>query len=457
MNILIILEAFLAAFIGGVIFTIVGIIPGTDETATMAPLTLVLILLGLEPIVIYSWFVGIIVAMQISHTIPTSMAALPGSTMAVPMVRYSSLGKRLGIPHVMMKKMAAGSLIGSFIAVPVAVAFAFLLAPLGHIITPYIGLIFTIGAIIIAYMSEAKWAAVISLIPYSFLIQGFQKIAMESVGKNLFISIFMGITIGPMISELFNVMVPNMRKKQHRDKPTDIWLAPDDKQKYSFFPNPLKLITKKQKKEVFITSIISTGMFTFSPVGTTVLLGELVAGKNKELYTKITSTVATQDAVSNASYLGGIIISLLAFGIPISPVALGPGAPLFNAPPRFSVEPIHNLSNYLTVPDYILIGLLAVVGGALFAYPLAIKNARKWTELMFKKISHEALIGAFLGLIFMLAYYEAGLMGIVIALCIGLFGGILHNIFEIHTGVQFMAYYASGWVVASIMALASIL
>lgn len=195
MNILIILEAFIVAFLGGIVFTIVGIIPGTDETATMAPLTLVLVLLGLEPVVIYAWFIGIIVAMQISHTIPTSMAALPGSTMAVPMVRYSALGKRLGIPHIIMKKMAVGSLIGSFIAVPVAVAFAFLLAPLGHIITPYIGLIFTIGAVIIAYMSEAKWAAVISLIPYSFLIQGFQKIAMESVGKTLFISIFMGITI----------------------------------------------------------------------------------------------------------------------------------------------------------------------------------------------------------------------------------------------------------------------
>ena len=41
MNILIILEAFFVAFLGGIIFTIVGIIPGTDETATMAPLTLV--------------------------------------------------------------------------------------------------------------------------------------------------------------------------------------------------------------------------------------------------------------------------------------------------------------------------------------------------------------------------------------------------------------------------------
>ncbi len=52
-------------------------------------------------------------------------------------------------------------------------------------ITPYIGLIFTIGAVIIAYMSNAKWAAVISLIPYSFLIQGFQRLAVESVGENL--------------------------------------------------------------------------------------------------------------------------------------------------------------------------------------------------------------------------------------------------------------------------------
>ena len=75
---------------------------------------------------------------------------------------------------------------------------------------------------------------------------------------------------------------------------------------------------------------------------------------------------------------------------------------------------------------------------------------------MFKNISHEALIGAFLGLIFMLAYYEAGIVGIIIALCIGLFGGIMHNIFEIHTGVQFMAYYASAFIVNQLLAMAKI-
>jgi len=453
MTLWLIAGAFLAAFLGGIIYSIVGIIPGTDETATMAPVTLVLVLLKVHPIILFSWTIGIMVAMQITHTIPTSMAALPGSTMAVPMVYYSSLAKRLGIPHIAMRKMAAGSLIGSIIAVPFSVIFAYLLAPLGDKISPYIGLIFTIGAVIIAYMSNARWAAVICLIPYSFLIQGFQRLSTEAVGKNLFISIFMGITIGPMISELFNILVPKMRNKQKREKPNEIWLAPDSKKKLSLYPNPFKLLTRKQNKDVIAASVVSTASFTFSPVGTTVLLGELVAGRKKELYEKVTSTVGVQDAVSNATYIGGIIIPLLAFGLPLSPVALGPAAPLFNAPPVFTVSPINNLHNYLDVWHYIVFGFIGIFGGSLLAYPVSITKARSWTEKMFKGISHEALIGSFLGLIFMLAYYEAGFIGIIIALCIGLFGGILHNIFEIHTGVQFMAYYASAWIVSHLLAL----
>ncbi len=47
-------------------------------------------------------------------------------------------------------------------------------------------------------------------------------------------------------------------------------------------------------------------------------------------------------------------------------------------------------------------------------------------------------------------------MGIITALCVGLFGGILHNLFDIHTGVQFMAYYASGWIVTQLLAIGSI-
>ncbi|SDI36917.1 tripartite tricarboxylate transporter permease [Proteiniclasticum ruminis] len=450
------IQAFLAAFVGGILFSIIGIIPGTDETATMAPLTLILVLLGLHPVVLFSWFIGIIVAMQISHTIPTAMAALPGSTMAVPMVLNSSIAKRMGIPHIAMKKMAAGSLIGSIIAVPVSILAALVLSPIGDLVQPYIGLIFTLGAMFIAYMSKAKWGAVVALLPFAFLIQGFQRISMEAVGKNLFISIFMGITIGPMISELFNVLVPSLRERQMRDKENDIFLAPEPKGKHSLFPNPFKIFSKKGNRDIAVTSAISATTFTFSPVGMTVLLGELFGGKRKELYDRVTTSLGIQDAVSNATYIGELIIPLLAFGIPLSPVALGPAAALFNAPPVFTIDPINNLHSFLTTWDYLLYGAIGVIGGAMIAYPMAIRKARSWTEMMFRKISHEALIGAFMGLIFMLAFYEAGVFGVFVALFIGFFGGILHNIFGIHTGVQFMAYYASAWIVTNLITFSSL-
>ncbi|HHV79535.1 MAG TPA: tripartite tricarboxylate transporter permease [Firmicutes bacterium] len=448
-----ILLSFVAAIVGGVIFTIIGIVPGTDETATMVPLTLVLVLLGASPVVIFSWFIGIATAMQISHTIPTAMAALPGSTMAVPMVFGCSIAKRLGAPHMAMRKMAAGSLIGSIIAIPVATAFGIALAPFGKQIAPYAPFLFTVGAVILALMSKAKWGAVLAIIPYSFLIQGLQKVAQASVNKTLFISIFMGITVGPMVAEVFNTTIPKIRAKQMRHSMNEVWLAPEI-QKYSgLFPNPFKILTKKQNIFVSIASALSACTFTFSPAGMTVLLGEIFGARCKEVYDRSTTTIAVMDAVSNATYLGEVIVPLLAFGLPLSPMGLGPAAPLFNAPPRFTVNPIHNLHNYLAPWQYIVFGYIGMIGGALIAYPVAIKYARKGTELLFKLVSHEALIGSFVGLIIMLAYYEAGIVGVAVALTIALFGGILHNYFDIHTGVQFMGYYASGWIVSQILRL----
>ena len=40
---------------------------------------------------------------------------------------------------------------------------------------------------------------------------------------------------------------------------------------------------------------------------------------------------------------------------------------------------------------------------------------------------------------------------------VGIFGGFLNNYFGIHTGVQFMAYYASSWIVTNIIAVCGIL
>ena len=452
------IQAILLAVLGGIIFTIIGIVPGTDETATMAPLTLILVLLGFQPPVLFAWYMAIIAAMQIAHVIPTAMAALPGSTMNVPMVYNCSLAKRMGIPHVAIRKMAAGSLIGQLIAFPIAILFALALAPVGQLITPYVGLVFTIGTVVVAYMSRAKWGAIAAIIPFAFLIQGFQRLAVESVGKTLFISIFMGITIGPMIAEIFNVMIPSQRSKQMKDKPNEIWLAPEQNlRSKSIFPNPFKILTKRQNVKTLINSAISTCTFTMSPVGMTVMLGELSVKKKPELYDKVTTTLAVQESVTNATYTGGLIIPLIAFlGLPLSAIAVGPAAPLFNAPPVFTVDPLHNLGSLMTLPNYIIFGIIGIIGGVIISYPVSIKKARSWTLILFKKIGHEALIGAFVGLICLLAFHEAGFMGIIVALSLGLIGGFLHTHFGIHTGVQFMAYYASGWIVTNLFLLAKI-
>ncbi|WP_396147412.1 hypothetical protein, partial [Anaerospora sp.] len=43
-----------AALAGGIIFSGIGLISGTDETATIAPLTLLVILLGFPPVAVFA-------------------------------------------------------------------------------------------------------------------------------------------------------------------------------------------------------------------------------------------------------------------------------------------------------------------------------------------------------------------------------------------------------------------
>lgn len=129
-----ILTAFLFALLAAFLFSFLGIIPGTDETATLAPLTLVVVLWGIHPTAILSWFLADAVAMQITHTIPTAIAAISGSTMAAPFIEHCAVLKRLGLPHIAIKKMAAASILGSLVALPVALLVAGLLTPLGDMV-----------------------------------------------------------------------------------------------------------------------------------------------------------------------------------------------------------------------------------------------------------------------------------------------------------------------------------
>lgn len=439
------------ALLGSVVFSLIGLISGTDETATVAPLTLLVVLLGVPPVGIFSWFIAAAVSKHMTHAIPTALMGIPGDTMAVPMLRDAGILRQLGVPHIALRKMISGGVLAAFIALPVAVGFASLLAPFGDIVKTWAPVIFTIAALIIAYTSSGRWGSVFALLPFAFFVQALNKMAIAGVGHGLFISFFLGIAIGPLFADLLTVLSPISRKTLTEDKPREFWLAPELKMWQGYFPNPFKVLSPMQIKYTVISAFISSLTFTFSPVGMTVMVGEAISSKVKGLYQRCTTALAAMNGVTEATYIAEAVIPLLAFGIPLSPVALGPAAPLFNAPPVFqSTAPIHNLHTLMSASDFLIYGFIGIVFAALVAYPFSMNYARRASSWVLRKVSQEAIISMFSGLIVVLSYSEGGFVGVGIAVTIALFGGILNRYFGIHTGVQFMAYYASGWMVSKV-------
>lgn len=56
MTIQLVLEMIAAAVLAAGFYTIIGVAPGTDETAVLAPVTLALVLLGVPPVVVLAFF-----------------------------------------------------------------------------------------------------------------------------------------------------------------------------------------------------------------------------------------------------------------------------------------------------------------------------------------------------------------------------------------------------------------
>ncbi len=439
-----------AALAGGIIFSGIGLISGTDETATIAPLTLLVILLGFPPVAVFAWFIAAAVSKHMTHAIPTALMGVPGDTMAVPMLQDASILRRLGVPHIALRKMISGGIIAAFVALPISVGFATLLAPFAEAVKSWAPIIFTIAAVIIAYTSGGKWASVFVLIPFAFLIQGLNKMAIAALGKGVFISIFLGIAIGPMFADLVTLLSPISRHLLTRSQPREFWLAPELKSWKGYFPNPLAILSGEQKMYTAAAATVSALTFTFSPVGMTVMVGEIISSRVKSLYQRLTTSLAAMNGVTEATYIAETVIPLMAFGIPLSPMALGPAAPLFNAPPVFTSQPIHNLHNLMVPYQYLLYGFIGIIVASLVAYPFSMNYARKASVWVLQTVSQEAIISMFTGLIIVLSYYEAGIVGIGISITIAILGGILNRFFGIHTGVQYMTYYASSYIVLTL-------
>jgi len=442
--------------LGAIVFAAIGLVSGTDETTTLAPLTLLVVLLGVPPAGVFTFFLAGAVAKHMTHAIPTALLGIPGDTMATPLMQDANALRNLGVPHIALRKMVSGGIIAAFVAVPLAVLFAVLIAPFGPAITKAAPWIFVAAAVLIAYFSPGRWASVAVLVPFVVLIIALQTLTAKYDVK-LSISYFLGIAIGPLVADLFSVMSPHDRKRMTRDSVRTFQLAPDVKGWSGYFPNPLKVLDIAQTKWTLVTAGVSSATFVFSPVAMTVVLGEVVGSRIKHAYHRMTTVLSARNGVTEATYIAEALIPLIAFGLPLSPVAAGPAAPLFNAPPRFTVDAasgtVNNLHTLLNNWEFLGYGMLSVLIAGLVSYPFAMNFARRAALFVSRRISHEAIIATFVGLIIVISVWEGGLLGLFVILTMGLAGGLLSRILGFNAGVQFMGYYTAVLTVPALLKL----
>lgn len=450
MDISLLLQMLLAIFGAIVLYTFIGFVPGTDETSVLMPVTLALVLSGVKPIVVLTFFIAAIITLNLMNAIPTALVGLPGGVMSTPMIEHALFLKDKGLAATSIKKMATGSIIGTVVAIPVSLLLANILAPFSESVKAYASLLFVFGAVFLALIGKNKLFALLSIIPLALLFQGLRYlywgIGAVPQEKNVTTSFFLGITIGPLIVSLLGLL-----NKQKRDQ-----LPRHDKKKITIkkvseedgLKHPLKTVTKKEAGTSALVSLLSNFLFFLSPVGLTILFGELTANKEKDPVKKASMAITSMSALSHATYLSGVIIPLIALGIPLSPVAVGPANALFNAPPVFTLD--NNIHHLLSRSEFIFSILLAAVIASVVTYFIAMKYAQQMTAFVLKKIPHEAILGLFIGFILLLAYMDAGLINIFGVLLVGIVCGTLNNM-GVNYGVQFMILYAAPWITAHLL------
>lgn len=444
MDLTIILMMIVASVGGAVLYTIIGIAPGTDETAVLAPVTLALVLLGVSPYVVLAFFISAIVAKKLTDSIPVALAGIPGGVMSAPMVEHAMVLKKHGIPDVSIKKMASGSVIGTIVAIPLSVLVASLIIPYAETISAHSGLIFFIGAIFLALLAANKVLSLLMIIPFALLIQGLRHlywdIGVVPEGSTVFVSFFLGITIGPVIFKLFELLNKENRGPEHALGIKEILLKKPEPVKG--FPNPFKILTKKEVGTSALGSVLGTVTFFLTPVGMTIFLGEFLTRHIKNPVERASRAISTMDGLTNAAYLSGTLIPLIAIGLPLSPMAIGPANALFNAPPVFTPE--HNIHHILSMGEIVIATLIGAGIAIIITFYATIKYANQISSFVFKRIPHEALIGLFAGLVAMLAFMDAGWINIFGVMLVALVSGALYRQ-GVNYGVMFMILYAAPW------------
>lgn len=444
---IIVLQIIVAIFAAVAIYIFIGFIPGTDETSVLMPITLALVLSGVEPIVVLAFFISAIVTLNLTNTMPTALVGLPGGVMSSPMIEHSILLKNEGKSAIIIRKMAAASFLGVVISLPTSLILASLLVPYGQLIQPYAPYLFVFGAVFLSLISKHKILSLLSIIPLAMLFQALRHLywGLGVVDQNVTIttSFFLGITIGPLMVSLFSLLNKTTKQEMERDETKHILIPLESKQSL----NPFKLLTKKEAMAASVSAFLSNFLFVLSPVGLTILFGETVGNRFKERIEKATMSITTMSAMVQSTYISQLVIPLVALGIPLSPVAIGPAAALFNATGVFTID--NNIHHLLTMPEFIITITLAGLLALVVVYFLIHRYASRITKVILTYIPHEAVLGVFVALILLLSYMDAGIINVFGVLLIGLTAGTLNKM-GVNYGVQFMTLYAANFIVTTL-------
>jgi len=441
--------------ISTILYIFIGILPGTDETATMAPIALTLLLAGVDPLLVFAWFMASIAAFKMADSIPVALAGIPGGVMAVPQVPDALVAKESGLADTILRKGISASVVGQFVGLFTALTLSYALMPLGDWlratdlilgvkVARWFWLILA-GLIILALTSRNRWIALISIPAFALLVQGLRGV----YGKSVYISFFLGITIGPLIYELASVLNKELRRDYVRRGLKKVTLARIGR----ISLNPLKNLTKEEAAHSAVWSAVTSVLATvMSPVGLTILIGDILRESKKDKVKGSVLAYAVRDAIKNATYVGGTLIPLIVIGVPVGPMSAGPAAPFFQKIDSLGMSPREYL---LTHYDYLTLTIVAFASTALaflISYPVLVKYSRKLTLAVFKRVPAESLYGLFLAIVLVLAYYDAGIAGIFGALAIAIVSGVLWRL-GTSLGVLFMTLVAAPTIVALLTAL----
>lgn len=419
------------------IYTIIGCIPGTDETSVLYPISFALIISGVDKYTLIAFFLASIVTLNIMNLMPSMLLSLPGGVLSMPMIDSANFIKQKNESNKAIRYMGKSAIIGANISVIVGLILCKLLSGFSQdIVNRYIGYFFIFGAIFLSLISKNKLVSLLSILPISFLFMAFRHfywaISIVPEGKNITSSFFLAITMGPLCVSLFELTNKDIREQNAVSEKSKIVIK-EEKIDHS--------LPKNIVKSVSLASFISSFLFFLSPVSLLILSKDFFGRGNNEKDAHL-EKLSVMSAMAQSTYISGITISLFGLFVAVSPAALGPAGAFF-------VDG-KSIFEGIEFNKIVFLSIITVFVTSIITYLLLSRFVFKIIKFVSIYISHESVLALFVSIVALLSYMEGGIINTICVFLIGFVCGNLTKI-GVNLGVIFMSLYASPYLLKFFM------